>query len=119
MRKQNQEYQISQRSADGRTTEELVQEVNQLIKTMSQLERESRLDVIAQEELRADLVRGGENPELKQSPTKQDDFAEVLGVLKQAGVLDNSDIGIKRVSTDGSTEELVVKTSKEVIVGAE
>lgn len=94
-------------------------EINQLIKTMAQLERESRVDTIAQEEMRAEMTQGVENPELKQSVTKKEDFAEILGVLKQAGVLDNSDIGIKKVSKDGSSEELVVKPSKEVVIDAE
>jgi len=94
-------------------------EVNQLMKTMAQLERESRIDTIAQEELRNEITHGAENPELKQSPTSQDDFAEILGVLKQAGVLDDSDIGLKKVKKDGTSEELVVKQSKGVLDSAE
>lgn len=94
-------------------------ELNQLLKTMTQLERESRIDTIAQEELRADITHGGDNPELKKSPTKQEDFAEILSVLKQAGILEASDIGFKKTDKDGSTEELVVRSTKEVTVNEE
>lgn len=88
-------------------------EVNSLIKTMAQLERESRVDTIAQEELRSQITHGSDNPELKKSPTKVDEMGDVLNVLLQAGVLDSASIGLKTTSKDGSVSELVVKKEQE------
>ena len=92
-------------------------EIAQLAKLANSMEREARVDQLAQEEMRADLTKGDENPDLKKSVTKADDLGEVLSVLMKSGALgDARSIGV-RVSEDKhgrKTQELVVQASDSV-----
>lgn len=79
-------------------------EIASLAKLASEMERKARIDTIAQEELRRDIVVDNENPELKKSPTKQNDLNEVLDILLKAGALGGGTaIGVRQ------TTEVVVK----------
>lgn len=81
-------------------------EIASLARVASDLERQARVDTIAQEELRRDLVVGTENPELKKTQTKQSDLSEVVSILMKAGALgDVAAIGVKETKTT----EVVVK----------
>lgn len=75
-------------------------EISSLAKLASELERKARLDVIEQEEAQRDLCRDNDNPELKKSPTKQNDLSEVVQILLKAGALgDITTIGVKETKT--------------------
>lgn len=75
-------------------------EISSLAKLAADMERKARIDTIAQEELRRDLVVEAENPELKKSPTKTNDLSEVVGILLKAGALgDITTIGVKETKT--------------------
>lgn len=79
-------------------------EIASLAKLASEMERKARVDTIAQEELRRDMLVDTENPDLKKSPTKQTDLSEVVGILLKAGALgDIAQIGVRQ------TTEVVVK----------
>lgn len=81
-------------------------EIASLAKLASEMERKARVDTIAQEELRRDLMVDTENPDLKKSPTKQTDLSEVVGILLKAGALgDITQIGVRQTQTT----EVVVK----------
>lgn len=81
-------------------------EIASLARLAADMERKARIDTIAQEELRRDLVVDTENPELKKSPTKQNDLSEVVGILLKAGALgDITTIGVRKTETT----EVVVK----------
>lgn len=77
-----------------------------LMRLSSDLERKARVDEIAQDEMRLDVVRGVEdNPDLKKSPTKTEDLSEVVKILMSAGALgDITHIGVRKTET---TEVLV------------
>lgn len=89
-----------------------------LAKLSAELERKARVDDLTQDEYLRDLSRDTENPELKKSPTKQNDLAEVVGILMNAGALGNiTQIGVRETTT--TTREVVAKDdigSKAVIV---
>ena len=90
-------------------------EIAQLAKLANSMEREARIDQIAQEEMRAELTSGNEdNPELKKSVTSTGDLSEVLSVLVKSGALgDAKSVGV-RVSEDkrgNKVQELVVHSS--------
>ena len=75
-------------------------ELASLARLAADMERKARIDTIAQEELRRDLVVDHENPELKKSPTKSNDLGEVVGILLKAGALgDITTIGVKETKT--------------------
>lgn len=75
-------------------------EIASLAKLASEMERKARVDTIAQEELRRDLMVDTENPDLKKSPTKQADLSEVVGILLKAGALgDITQIGVRQTQT--------------------
>lgn len=75
-------------------------EIASLARLASEMERKARVDTIAQEEMRRDLVSGGENPELKKSTTSTSDLSEVVGILMKAGVLgDVTTLGVKETKT--------------------
>jgi hypothetical protein len=79
-------------------------EIATLAKTAAELERKAQVDTIAQETAMQDLSLGDENPELKKSPTKQDDLKDVIQILMKAGVLgDAQALGVR------TTQEIVVK----------
>lgn len=75
-------------------------EITSLAKLAADMERKARVDTIAQEEMRADLLTDTENPELKKNPTKQTDLQEVLGILVSSGALgDVTAVGVKETKT--------------------
>lgn len=83
-------------------------EINSLMKTMAELERKARVDTIAVEATQSEGFVDADNPELKKSPTKQNDLREVLSILISAGALgDASAIGVR--TTETKTTEVVVK----------
>ena len=80
-------------------------EINALMKTATELERKARVDDLSQEAMLRESFVDNENPELKKSPTKQNDLGEVVNILLQAGVLgDITTIGVRKTET---TEVLV------------
>lgn len=81
-------------------------EIASLAKLATEMERKARVDTIAQEEMRRELMIDTENPELKKNPTKSSDLSEVVSILMKAGALgDVSAIGVRQ------TTEVVVKDS--------
>lgn len=85
-------------------------EIASLMKVSSELERKARLDVVTHEDVQRELVRGGdvENPNLKKSPTQQNDLGEVLQILIAAGALgQNVQVGVRETTT--TTREIVAK----------
>lgn len=81
-------------------------EITSLARLASDMERKARVDTIAQEEMRRDLLTDNENPELKKSQTKQSDLGEVVKILLNAGALgDVTQVGVREVTT----KEIVVK----------
>lgn len=81
-------------------------DINSLAKLATALERQARLDTIDQEALRKELLVDTENPELKKSPTQQNDLSEVVQILLKAGALgDITQIGVRQTQTT----EIVVK----------
>lgn len=75
-------------------------EIASLARLAADMERKARIDTIAQEEMRRELVVSNENPELKKSETKQSDLSEVVGILLKAGALgDITTIGVKETKT--------------------
>lgn len=83
-------------------------DINSLAKLATELERKARLDTIDQEAMRKELLVDTENPELKKSPTKQNDLSEVVKILMNAGALgDVTTIGVKETKTT----QVVVKDS--------
>lgn len=85
-------------------------ELASLARLASDMERKARVDTIAQEEMRRELLTDTENPELKKAPTKQSDLSEVVGILLKAGALgDITQIGVKRTETKTTTTQVVVQ----------
>ena len=79
-------------------------ELGQLMRVATELERTARVDEMAQDELRLEMLRGGEeNPGLKKSPTKINDLSEVISILAASGAL--GQIGYRETVT----KEIVVK----------
>lgn len=75
-------------------------EIASLARLAADMERKARVDTIAQEEMRRDMMVDTENPELKKSPTKSSDLSEVVGILLKAGALgDITTIGVKETKT--------------------
>lgn len=81
-------------------------ELGSLMRIATELERTARVDEIAQDEMRRELLHhDGENPEVRKSPTKQGDLAEVVKILMNAGVLGNTaQVGVRQ------TTEIVART---------
>ena len=86
-------------------------EIGSLMRVASELERKARVDEIAQDEMRLDMVRGAEgNPDLKNSPTKTSDMAEVLSILMSSGALGSAtQVGVRETVT----REIVAKNEEE------
>lgn len=85
-------------------------EIASLARLASDMERKARVDTIAQEDIRRELMTDTENPELKKTPTKQSDLGEVVGILLKAGALgDITQIGVKQTETKTTTTQVVVK----------
>lgn len=75
-------------------------EIASLAKLATEMERKARIDTIAQEEMRREMMVDTDNPELKKSPTKTNDLGEVVGILLKAGALgDITTIGVKETKT--------------------
>jgi ribosomal protein L32 len=95
-------------------------EIASLARLASDMERKARIDTIAQEEIRRELVVDTENPELKKAPTKQSDLSEVVGILLKAGALgDITQIGVKQTETKTTTTQVVVQDEEGNISGIE
>lgn len=83
-------------------------EIASLARLASEMERKARIDTIAQEEMRRELIVDTENPNIKKSPTKQSDLSEVVGILLKAGALgDITQIGVRQTET--KVTEVVMK----------
>lgn len=83
-----------------------------LAKLAKDMEREARVDTIAQEELQADLAKTSDNKELQKKTTSQGDLGEVLSVLMKSGALgDVGAIGLRTTEDKHGrkTQELVVQ----------
>jgi hypothetical protein len=69
---------------------------------VTELEKKARLDNVEQETAirqSAAAVLGEVNPDLKSSPTKQNDLGEVLQILYSAGALgDITHIGVRKTT---------------------
>jgi hypothetical protein len=78
-------------------------ELSNLMKMSAELERKARIDSIAQEEIRRELVVDNDNPDLKKVQTKQGDLPEILQILLKTGAL-------------GSITTIGIKETKEVVV---
>lgn len=81
-------------------------DLNSLMKTMAELERKARVDEIAVDELRTDLLKDVDNPNLKKTQVQQNDLKEVVDILLNAGALGSiTQIGVK--TTETKTTEVV------------
>lgn len=75
-------------------------EIASLARLAADMERKARIDTIAQEDMRRELMTDTENPDLKKSPTKSSDLSEVVGILLKAGALgDITTIGVRETKT--------------------
>ena len=85
-------------------------DLTSLLKLSSELERKARIDEIAQDEMLRDMSRDVENPNIKKSPTKQSDMAEVVQILLSSGALGSiTQIGVRETTT----REIVAKSDDE------
>lgn len=85
-------------------------DIASLAKLSADMERKARVDTEAQEDMLRELSQGVENPELKKSPTKQNDLAEVVQILMSAGALgDVTHIGVREVTETKTTREVVAR----------
>lgn len=85
-------------------------ELNNLLKTVTELEKKARLDTVEQDAKRRELIAAvdGENSDVKVSQTKTSELGEVLNILLSAGALgDITQIGVRQVKTE--TTEVVMK----------
>ena len=81
-------------------------DLNSLMKTVADLEKKAIVDTIEREAEISDSCVEHENPNLKKSPTQQNDLGEVVQILLNAGALgDITQIGVRRTETT----EVVVK----------
>lgn len=75
-------------------------ELGSLMKIATDLERRARLDTIEQDEKFKGIFVDAENPNIKKSPTKQGDLAEVVNILLSAGALGSvTQIGVRETTT--------------------
>jgi hypothetical protein len=82
-------------------------ELSSLLKVMNELERQARIDEIAQQEMIQELSQGpDENPELRKSLTKKEELSDVIAILLKAGALDGVQMGVRQVKTE--TTEVVM-----------
>ena len=93
-------------------------EIVQMAKLAADLEREARIDTIAQDEMRSQLLVDNDNPDLKKAPTKQEDLSEVVSILMKAGALGTvTKVGVKQttevVMVDESDNTLTREVSHE------
>lgn len=74
-------------------------ELSSLLKTMAEIERKAHLEALSVETQQGDDFVDAENPNLKKSPTKQNDLSEVVSILLQAGALgDITQIGVRQTT---------------------
>lgn len=79
-------------------------ELNGLLKTMTDMEKRARMDNIDVGMQMSEGFVDNDNPELKRSPTKQNDLGEVLNILLKTGALgDFTQVGVRQ------TTEVVLK----------
>jgi len=93
-----------------------VRELASLMRVSSELEREARIDTIAQDQMRRDemAAAAGENPDLKKDLTKQDDIRDIIKVLAEAGVLDSiTKIGVRKTETTQKVTETIIAGKEE------
>ena len=75
-------------------------ELSGLLKTMADLERKAQTDSMAIEQMQSEGFVDADNPNIKKSPTKQQDLGEVLNILLKAGALgDVTQIGVRKTET--------------------
>jgi hypothetical protein len=79
----------------------------QLLKLSAELEKNARIDTLAQEEQRNILLVDSENPDLKKAPTNQADLQEVVNILLKAGALGT----VTKVGVKQTTEVVMVDES--------
>lgn len=88
-------------------------EIAALARLSTDMERKARIDIIAQEEFRKELLVDDGSAEIKKTQTKPGDLAEVVAILMKAGVLKNGTaIGIKETTT--TTREVLAKGETEI-----
>ena len=76
-------------------------DLSSLMRLATDLERRAQIDSQAQEEMQMAVpVDMAENPDIKKSPTKQDDLGEVLNILLATGALGSvTHIGVRETTT--------------------
>lgn len=85
-------------------------EIGSLMRVATELERKAQIDAMAQDEIRREMIKSdGEGTEVKKSPTKQSDMAEVLNILVATGALGPVQVGVRETVT----REVVVKNESE------
>lgn len=85
-------------------------EIGSLMRVATELERKAQIDAMAQDEMRREMIKSdGEGLEVKKSPTKQSDMAEVLNILMATGALGPTQVGMRETVT----REVVVKNESE------
>lgn len=95
-------------------------EIASLARLANEMERKARIDTIAQEDMRRELMTDTENPELKKATTKQSDLSEVVGILLKAGALgDITQIGVKQTETKTTTTQVAVQDRDGNTIGIE
>lgn len=90
-------------------------EIASLMKVSADLERKARIDTIAQEDLKRELLVDDTNPELKKQPTKTGDLQSIIDVLSKAGVLNKGTVGVRETTT----KEIIVRGDESINVAYE
>lgn len=86
-------------------------EVVNLAKMSTSLEKDARLHTVEQEDLRRDLYF--DNAALKRPQMKKDDFKEIVDILIQAGALgDVAQIGVAVVDNEGQSAAIMLEDEK-------
>lgn len=90
-------------------------DIVRLSKLSAELERKARVDTIAQDEMRRQLLVDTDNPELKKGKIKKDSIEDVLSVLAQTGVFDKAaqTVGVRQ------TTEVVLKEDDSHIINVD
>lgn len=88
-------------------------EITQMVKAMTEMERKAKADLVDVEEQKLSIVKPNTAAGLKKTEVKTSDLGEIVGVLAQAGVLgDITRIGVKQTDSSGVSTELVAETSE-------
>lgn len=81
-----------------------------LARVAADLERKARVDTLEHGALLSEVNKDMDNPELRKSPTKQNDLGEVVQILLQAGALGSvTQIGVRETTETKTTREFVAK----------